>query len=70
MAKVIKRDWTISNAERFANQIAEIIVDPDNGKSVCKVFSNNLYMCDICPLEGICNDKNKLIRFLKTWTLR
>lgn len=70
MAKVTKRDWTISNAEQYAEEIAEVIADPDNGKSICKAFTNGLFMCDICSLKGICNDKNKLVHFLKTRTLR
>lgn len=69
MAKVTKRDWTISNAEQYAEEIAEILCDSTNGK-VCKVFSKDLYQCDCCPLEGICNDKDKLEQFLKHRKLR
>lgn len=69
MAKVTKRDWTISNAEQYAEEIAEILCDSTNVKT-CKAFSKNSYQCDCCPLESVCDDKNKLVHFLKTRTLR
>lgn len=67
MAKI--KDWTISNAEEFAEEIADVLSDPQNG-TVCKVFSKELYQCDCCPLNGLCSDKQKLIKFLKQRKLR
>ena len=57
-----------SNAERLAREIAELIVNDDN--HTCAALTKGLCMCDCCPLEGICNDKEAVIKFLKIKTLR
>lgn len=55
----------VTNAEKYAEQIAELIASRVDG--VCAIFSKlELLRCGICPLHGVCNDKDKL----KAWLLQ
>ncbi len=60
----------MKNAEKYAAQIAHLIA-ADPGADTCTRFgaSINLYDggldCDTCPLDKICNNADKLEKWLR-----
>lgn len=58
----------MKNIEKHLEQIACLIAD--GGGPVCRIFSDGyedgVNICDSCPLDRICNDKDKLIQWLKS----
>lgn len=59
----------MKNAEKYAKQIAEVITE-DTGCYTCTKFGASLshydgsIVCDACAISGICNNANKLEKWL------
>lgn len=58
----------MKNIEKRLERIACMIADGDG--SVCRAFSDGYEdganICENCPLHRICNDKDKLVQWLKS----
>lgn len=55
----------MTNAEKYANQIAVIIANSSDG--VCQHFTNlGILRCWVCPLQGKCKDQE----LIKKWLLQ